>query len=124
MKEREPERGIVKTRDQETIERLRGIVEEQRLSIAALNAAIGGPGSLTTDNLTTVERLRGLLRECIPSLQRDGRPHVVTMVQAALGDIVATVQPTAVQQPCWRGKPESEWTGLCPECIKCAADKG
>ena len=37
----------------------------------------------------TIKELRDLLRLCIPSLQRDGRPHVVTMVQAALGDIVA-----------------------------------
>ena len=27
------------------------IIEEQRLSIAALNMVIGGPGSLTTENL-------------------------------------------------------------------------
>ena len=40
-----------------------------------------------------IERLRELLRLCIPSLQKDGRPHVVTMVQAALGDIVAVSAP-------------------------------
>ena len=41
----------------------------------------------------TIKELRDLLRLCIPSLQRDGRPHVVTMVQAALGDIVAVSAP-------------------------------
>jgi hypothetical protein len=47
------------------------------------------------------ERLRSLLRQCIPSLQRDGRPHVVGMVQAALGDIVtvAADQPQAATSP-------------------------
>jgi len=41
-----------------------------------------------------IDELRALLRECIPSLQRDGRPHIVTLVQAALGDIVlATDEP-------------------------------
>ncbi len=40
-----------------------------------------------------IERMRELLRQCIPSLQRDGRPHVVTMVQAALGDITADSAP-------------------------------
>ena len=43
--------------------------------------------------MAEIERLRGLLRECLPSLKRDGRPHVVTMVQAALGDIVAVSAP-------------------------------
>lgn len=38
---------------------------------------------------TNNAHLRDLLRLCIPSLQRDGRQHVVVMVQAALGEIVA-----------------------------------
>ena len=40
------------------IDQLADRVQEQQRTIAALNAAIGGPGSLTTDNLTQVERER------------------------------------------------------------------
>lgn len=43
--------GEAALRLHEENERLRGIIEEQRLSIVALNTVIGGEGSLTTDNL-------------------------------------------------------------------------
>jgi multidrug resistance efflux pump len=42
---------------EEKLRRLGATVEQQRHTIEFLNAAIGGDGSLTTDNLVTVSRL-------------------------------------------------------------------
>ena len=74
--------------------------EEYREQIDMLKARLAegtqGRRDLMEELTTVVERLdeaHRVLRLCIPSLQRDGRPHVVTMVQAALGDIVAVSAP-------------------------------
>lgn len=48
-------------RDQ--VYKLKDIIEEQLLSITALNDCIGGEGSLTTDNLVKVERLEHKIKE-------------------------------------------------------------
>ena len=75
---------------------VKDLVERLRTSCDVREAAL--LRNLAADALEAKDReiaaLRELLRECIPSLQRDGRPHIVTLVQAALGDIVlATDEP-------------------------------
>ena len=48
---------------QERIKELEEILKEQRESIVALNTALGGEGSLTTDNLVRVGRLEQRIKE-------------------------------------------------------------
>jgi hypothetical protein len=72
-----------------------GELNECRLE-RELAEAREGIREVMDDHATTLERLdecHRLLRLSIDSLRRDGRPHVVTMVQVALGDIVATAPP-------------------------------
>ena len=74
--------------------------DEYREQIAMLKDRLAegtqGRRDLMEELTTVVDRLdeaHKLLRLCLPSLQKDGRPHVVTMVQAALGDITAVSAP-------------------------------
>jgi hypothetical protein len=82
----------------ETIKMLEGSVERLR---EALRLRLIDQEEREKAQREREERLRSLLRQCIPSLQRDGRPHVVGMVQAALGDIVtvAADQQQAATSP-------------------------
>ena len=77
-------------------ERVSMPVDEWTLFKTRMAEETQGRRDLMEELTTVVERLddaHKLLRLCIPSLQKDGRPHVVTMVQAALGDIVAVSAP-------------------------------
>jgi len=79
--------------------RYQQIIEEQRLTITALNSCINGPYSTTTENLTIVDGLEKRIQELESKLQSFGEPIAIVdigghMKYLHIGDLISETLPS------------------------------